>query len=216
MQNKNLHICEIFHSIQGESTLAGLPCVFVRLSGCPLNCRWCDTKYASQESEPMSIADIMLRVENFECPLVEVTGGEPLAQAASLDLLDALVDEGYEVMLETCGSIDIGPVNKNVRRIVDVKCPSSGESDKNLYANLEKLSRRDEVKFVIADRDDFAFALDVIENYNLMQRCPVLIAPVQDSLELATLAEWLLEVGLPLRLQPQMHKQIWGPEKRGV
>ncbi len=211
-----LKVNEIFYSIQGESTYAGLPCVFVRLSYCDLRCSYCDTTYAYYEGDDLSIEEVLARVEAYHCPLVEVTGGEPLVQKNSLLLLKALCDAGYEVLLETGGHKDIGSVDPRVKRIMDVKCPSSGESSKIHWPNLQKLSRSDQVKFVIGDRVDFEFARDIVQKYRLTEICPVLFAPVFGVLDNRQLAEWILEEHLAVRLQLQLHKYIWPPDARGV
>ena len=216
MSENTLKVCEIFSSIQGESSFAGLPCAFVRLAGCALNCRWCDTAYARRESSEMTLDEIAAVVRGFGQPLVEITGGEPLEQAASIDLMKMFLGDGLEVLLETNGAKDISKVPSGVRRIMDIKCPSSGMAGRMLWSNFSYITSGDEVKFVVAGREDFAYALKVIEQYHLVQRCPVLLAPVWGELEPAHLAGWILESALPLRLQIQMHKIIWGMEARGV
>ena len=215
-QNLTLKVNEIFYSIQGESTYAGLPCVFVRLTYCNLRCTYCDTAYAFYEGEDLTIEEILALVEAFHCNLVEVTGGEPLVQKNSLPLLRALCDAGYEVLLETGGHMDIAPVDKRVKRIMDIKCPSSGESAKVRWQNIDLLTSEDQVKFVIGDRADFEFARDTVRKYTLNETCPVLFSPVFGRLENKTLAEWILEDHLPVRMQLQMHKYIWPPDQRGV
>lgn len=215
-QAPSLKVNEIFYSIQGESTYVGLPCVFVRLTYCNLRCTYCDTTYAFYEGEDMSIEEVLAQVEAFHCPLVEVTGGEPLLQKNSLLLMKALCDRGYEVLLETGGHIDISPVDARVKRIMDIKCPSSGEADKVFWKNIEYLTANDQVKFVIGDRVDFEFAKETVEKYRLPDICPVLFSPVFGKLENKTLAEWILESHLPVRMQLQMHKYIWPPDQRGV
>ncbi len=215
-RNLTLKVNEIFYSLQGESTYAGLPCVFVRLTYCNLRCTYCDTTYAFYEGEDLTIEEILARVEAFRCNLVEVTGGEPLVQKNSLSLLRALCDAGYEVLLETGGHMDIAPVDKRVKRIMDIKCPSSGESAKVRWQNIDLLTSEDQVKFVIGDRADFEFARDTVFKYKLHEKCPVLFSPVFGRMENKTLAEWILEEHLPVRMQLQMHKYIWPPEQRGV
>ncbi len=215
-QNLTLKVNEIFYSIQGESTYAGLPCVFVRLTYCNLRCTYCDTAYAFNEGDDLTIEEILARVEAFRCNLVEVTGGEPLVQKNSLSLLRALCDAGYEVLLETGGHMDIAPVDKRVKRIMDIKCPSSGESGKVRWQNIDLLTSEDQVKFVIGDRADFEFARDTVRKYQLDEKCAVLFSPVFGRLENKTLAEWILEEHLPVRMQLQMHKYIWPPDQRGV
>jgi len=216
MSETTLKVCEIFSSIQGESTFAGLPCVFVRLAGCALNCRWCDTDYARGESQKMSLDQIATVVRGFGLPLVELTGGEPLEQVGSIELMKLLLEEGFEILLETNGAEDISKVPAGVRRIMDVKCPSSGMAGRMRWSNFDFITQGDEIKFVIAGREDFAYALKVIEQYHLVQRCPVLLAPVWGELEPTHLAGWILESALPLRMQMQLHKVIWGIEARGV
>lgn len=212
-----LKIHEIFHSIQGESTAAGRPCVLVRLTGCQMRCVWCDTEYAFYEGEWNTIDEIVAAVAAFGCPLVEVTGGEPLLQPASLPLMQALCDRGFEVLLETGGGLDISAVDPRVRRIVDVKCPGSGEAENNRWANLELLTSRDEVKFVLAGEADYRWASEVIERRRLAERvAAVHFAPVWSALAPADLAAWILRDRLPVRLQLQLHKILWGAEARGV
>lgn len=215
MTANRLRIHEIFYSIQGESTLAGRPCVFVRLTGCQMRCRWCDTEYAFYEGGWRSLAEVLETVAGYGCPLVEVTGGEPLLQPGCRPLLAALADAGYEVMLETGGGLDIAGIDPRVRRIVDVKCPGSGESENNRWENLALLTDRDEVKFVVADRRDYEFTRDVITRHQLAERCPLLVSPVHGELAAAELAAWILEDHLPVRLQLQLHKALWG-DRRGV
>ena len=211
-----LKITEVFFSIQGEANQVGWPTVFVRLTGCPLRCQYCDTAYAFTEGVPMSIDDILQRVDSFNCGLVEITGGEPLAQDGVHDLMKHLCDRGYEVLLETGGSLDVSHVDPRVRKIMDLKCPSSGMVKKNLLANVEHLLATDEVKFVVGDRTDFEWAVEIIQREKLLQRCHVLMSVVFDVLEPIALAEWILESGLPVRFQLQTHKYIWAPEMRGV
>jgi 7-carboxy-7-deazaguanine synthase len=212
----SLVVNEIFHSIQGESSRAGLPCVFVRLTYCNLRCSYCDTEYAFTEGSLISIEDILRKVESYNCKLVEVTGGEPLAQEGVHDFMRLLCEKGFEVLLETGGSLDISSVDPRVKKIMDLKCPGSGMEKKNLYANVGHLLPTDEVKFVIADRADFDWAVNIIHRENLFQRCHVLMSGVFDVLEPVTLSEWILESRLPVRFQLQTHKYIWAPETRGV
>jgi 7-carboxy-7-deazaguanine synthase len=212
----NLMVCETFSSLLGESTLAGLPAFFIRLSGCNLRCAYCDTTYAYEEGEPRSLASLVETARGSALRLVLVTGGEPLLQEGARMLLDELIEAGLEVMLETNGSLPIQGINPLVRRIVDVKCPGSGMSGHNLWTNLEILTPRDEVKFVIGDQDDFTWALDVATRYRLTGRLPVLISPVYGALPLPEVAAWIVKSGHPLRLNLQLHKYIWGPEARGV
>lgn len=212
-----LTINEIFYSIQGESTFAGRPCVFVRLTACDLRCSWCDTAYAFYEGRKMAVEEVLAQVEAFRCPLVEVTGGEPLLQEDVYPLMDGLVAGGYTVLLETGGHRDLSRVNPRVRRIIDVKCPGSGESDRNHWANFERLTASDEVKFVIRDRADYEWARVILCQRRLDARCgAVLFSPVHGVLDLKALAEWVLADRLPVRVQPQLHKYIWGPDARGV
>ncbi|MBI5474728.1 MAG: 7-carboxy-7-deazaguanine synthase QueE [Ignavibacteriae bacterium] len=211
-----LTINEIFFSIQGESSYAGLPCVFVRLTYCNLRCVWCDTEYAFEEGRSMSLDEIMLEVAKYKCRLVEVTGGEPLAQEGVYELMRMLCDSGYEVLLETGGSISIANVDQRVRRIVDIKCPGSGMARQNEWANIDYLTQTDDVKFVVANKEDFDWALDVIKRYELERRCPILMSPVFGEVEPVDLASWILESGVPARFQLQLHKFIWEPETRGV
>lgn len=207
---QTLRVSEIFHSLQGESSRVGLPTVFIRLTGCPLRCRWCDTSYAFSGGENRSIADIVAEAGRHGTRTVCVTGGEPLAQKNSLSLLSALCDAGFDVSLETSGAIDISSVDPRVSRIMDLKAPGSGELDKNLPTNLPLLAPRDEVKIVIADRADYEWARGIIAEHLLAERCPVLLSPVQGELEPATLAEWILADRLPVRFQLQLHKILWG------
>ena len=212
-----LTINEIFHSIQGESTHAGRPCVFVRLTACDLRCSWCDTPYAFTEGRKMPLDEVVAQVESFRCPLVEITGGEPLLQRDVYPLMQRLIDRGFTVMLETGGHLSIAQVPEQVIRVVDVKCPGSAESHRNHWPNLDALRRRDEVKFVIRDRADYEFARGVAARHALAGRvAAVLFSPVHGVLDPKRLAEWILEDGLDVRLQLQAHKYIWGPDVRGV
>jgi 7-carboxy-7-deazaguanine synthase len=209
-----LRVSEIFHSIQGESTRAGLPTVFVRLTGCPLRCSWCDTEYAFAGGEAMTIPQILERVAAFGCPTVCVTGGEPLAQKACPDLLAALCDAGHSVSLETSGALDVCGVDARVSRIVDLKAPGSGECEKNRWENLACLDARDELKLVLASEADYEWAKSALATRRLDAICPVLFSPVADKLDPARLAEWILRDRLPVRFQLQMHKVLWS-EPRG-
>jgi 7-carboxy-7-deazaguanine synthase len=212
-----LTINEIFYSIQGESTRAGRPCVFVRLTACDLRCSWCDTPYAFHEGRSMSIDEVVAEVDRHGCPLVEVTGGEPLLQDDVYPLMERLLTGGKTVMLETGGHRSIATVPAAVLKVVDIKCPGSGESDKNDWANLGRLAPHDEVKFVVKDRKDYEFARDVITMHDLVSRVgAILISPVHDVLDSKTLSEWILADHLPVRLQLQLHKFIWLPTTRGV
>jgi 7-carboxy-7-deazaguanine synthase len=212
-----LTINEIFHSIQGESTHSGRPCVFVRLTACDLRCSWCDTTYAFTEGRKMTIDDILERVNAYECDLVEVTGGEPLLQRDVYPLMEQLLASGKTVMVETGGHLSIKDVPASVIRIVDVKCPGSGESAKNHWENLELLRPSDEVKFVIQDRVDYEFARDIVARHRLLERtAAVLFSPVHGVLPSKDLAAWILADRLPVRLQLQAHKYIWDAQTRGV
>jgi len=212
-----LTVNEIFHSIQGESTRAGDRCVFVRLTACDLRCSWCDTPYAFHEGRKMSVDDVMSAVEAYGCPLVEITGGEPLLQEGVYDLMDRLLADGHTVLLETGGHRPIDRVPAKVVKIVDVKCPGSGEADKNHWANLERLAPHDEVKFVVLDRADYEFARDVVTRTQLPSRAAaILFSPVHDVLDPKTLSEWVIADRLPVRVQLQLHKLIWSPTTRGV
>jgi 7-carboxy-7-deazaguanine synthase len=212
-----LTINEIFHSIQGESTHVGRPCVFVRLTACDLRCSWCDTPYAFHQGRKMEIEDVVAQVKAYDCAVVEVTGGEPLLQPDVYPLMQRLLDDGLTVMLETGGHRSIEQVPSGVIRIMDVKCPGSGESDRNDWANMRRLTASDEVKFVIKDRLDYEFARDVASRYGLVgQVRAVLFSPVHGTLDPKRLAEWILEDKLEVRLQLQAHKYIWDPATRGV
>ena len=212
-----LTINEIFHSIQGESTHAGRPCVFVRLTACDLRCRWCDTPYAFHEGHKMSVDEVVADVEARGCPVVEVTGGEPLLQADVYPLMQRLLDAGKTVLIETGGHRSIAQVPAGVVRIMDVKCPGSGESARNDWSNFTLLTARDEVKFVIADRVDYEYARDIVQRENLTGRvAAVLFSPVHGELAAKQLAEWVIADRLEVRVQLQMHKYIWTPETRGV
>lgn len=205
-----LRVTEIFHSVQGESTQAGRPCVFVRLTGCDLRCVWCDTEYAFEGGAPMSVEEVVSKVASYGCPLVEVTGGEPLLQRDCVPLMQALLARGHEVMLETGGHRSVAEVPTEVRRILDVKCPGSGEVSKNHLENLSQLTPRDEVKFVIADRVDYEWARAFVRERRLGATCPVLFSPVWGKMEPRSLAEWILEDRMPVRIQMQIHKFLWG------
>jgi 7-carboxy-7-deazaguanine synthase len=212
-----LTVNEIFHSIQGESTLAGAPCVFVRLTGCDLRCTWCDTPYAFTEGRRMSVAEVVEAAAAFGCPLVEITGGEPLLQGDVYPLMEALRDRGMTVLLETGGHISVDRVPAGIVRIVDVKCPGSGEAARNHWPNLDLLAPADQVKFVILDRADYEFARDAVARHRLAARCAaVLFSPVHGALRPDELASWILEDRLAVRLQLQVHKYIWGAHARGV
>jgi 7-carboxy-7-deazaguanine synthase len=213
-----LRVTEIFRSIQGESSHAGRPCAFVRLTGCPMRCTWCDSEYTFTGGEHVSIEDVMRQVRAYGCQLVEVTGGEPLAQKEAFELVRRLCDEGFEVLIETGGYVSTEGVDERAKIILDVKCPASGETERNHWPNLERLrADRDEVKFVVAGREDWEFARGVIEKYDLERRAlAVLISPVWGQTDLRELADLVASSGLNVRMQLQLHKYIWGPEARGV
>ena len=211
-----LKVNEIFYSIQGESSKAGLPCVFVRLTYCNLRCTYCDTEYAFYEGKDYSVNEIIEEVKKYNCKLVEVTGGEPLVQSESEELMKQLCDKGFEVLLETAGNMPIEDIDKRVKIIMDLKCPSSGMMKKNLYENTDHLKKTDEVKFVIGTREDYEWSRDILEKYKLNKKCIVLFSCVFDKLEPLTLVSWILEDKLDVRFQLQMHKYIWHPETKGV
>ena len=213
-----LRVTEIFRSIQGESTHSGRPCAFVRLTGCPMRCTWCDSEYTFTGGASLSVEDVMRQVRAYGCQLVEVTGGEPLAQREAFELVRRLCDEGFEVLIETGGYVSTEGVDERARVILDVKCPASGESGRNHWPNLERLrADRDEVKFVVADRADWEFAREIIERYDLQRRAlAVLVSPVWGMTNLKELADLVSSSGLNVRMQLQLHKYIWGPEERGV
>jgi len=220
--DNNLRINEIFYSIQGESTYAGQPCVFVRLTYCNLRCTYCDTEYAFYEGSDKTLDEIMQSIAAFGCRVVEITGGEPLLQKPVFELMTRCCDAGYQVLLETSGSLDISHVDSRVIRIVDMKCPSSGMADKNDYDNLLRMTERDELKFVIGNREDYLWSIDLLRRSHVAERVhAVLFSPVFDSTEPHELVQWILDDRLPadflnLRFQLQMHKFIWTPETRGV
>ena len=219
---RDIRVTEIFHSIQGESTWAGLPCTFVRLTGCFLRCVWCDTAYAFHGGERLSLVEVLARVEAINTQLVEITGGEPLTQPGSFTLAWELLERGFTVLVETSGAVDVSPLDPRVHKIMDLKCPGSGEESRNLWSNLQHLTERDEVKFVVADRADYEWARGVIGERGLGRQVidgqlrALHISPVWGELEPLSLAEWILEDDLPVRLQLQLHKLIWDPAARGV
>ncbi len=216
-REKTLTINEIYHSVQGESTWAGLPCVFVRLTFCDLRCSYCDTEYAFYEGNKRPLAEIVTAVLAYDCPLVEITGGEPLLQKNVLQLMTMLADAGLTVLLETSGAHDISRVDARVHRIIDLKTPGSGEVNRNLFSNIEHLTARDEVKFVIGSREDYEWSREQVQRYDLATRCrAVLFSPIFGRIEPRQIVEWILEDKLTVRFQLQMHKFIWPPAERGV
>ncbi len=212
----SLKINEIYYSVQGESTHAGRPCIFIRLTYCNLRCSYCDTEYAFYDGKDMEITYIMSEIKRWDCNLVEVTGGEPLFQDECIDLLNELVNSNYEVMLETGGSLSISDVPKKVVKIVDFKCPSSGMVKKNLWSIVDDLQAHDEVKFVIGNREDFDWAKDRITEYSMDKICTLLFSPTFGEIDPQQIVEWILAENLPVRMQLQMHKMIWSPEEKGV
>ncbi len=212
-----LDICEIFHSLQGESTYVGLPCIFVRLAGCNLDCSWCDTAYANQNSQSMTFDQIIKKVDSFNCSLVEITGGEPLLQNGTTPLISMLLDKNYQVLLETNGSKSIQNIHPDCIKIIDIKCPSSNESDSFLFENLNFLTEHDEIKFVIGSQKDYEFAKSIIENKltRILQK-NIHLSPVSGQIPLKDIASWMIKDNLCARLSLQQHKIIWDPDKRGV
>ena len=211
-----LRINEIYFSIQGESTHAGRPCIFIRLTYCNIRCSYCDTEYAFQDGNDMEISEILDKIKQWDCNLVEVTGGEPLFQDECSDLLKELIQHGYEVLLETGGSLSVKGVPREVIKIVDFKCPSSGMTEKNLWSIIDDLMPFDEVKFVIGDREDFDWAGKMLDQYSLSKKCVVLFSPIFNGIDPSLIANWILEDNLPVRMHIQMHKHIWGPDTIGV
>jgi len=213
-----LRVNEIFYSIQGESTFAGFPCIFIRLTGCNLRCTYCDTKYAYEEGDDIPLDRILATVKGFDCNLIEVTGGEPLIQDETPDLIAALIKKGYTVLLETNGSQDISTIDTRCARIVDIKCPSSGMDNKNYLKNLDYITPNDQLKFVIAHRRDYLYAKKVLDKPSIKRRKKLLInfSPVFNEIDLKDLAKWILADNLPVRLQIQLHKYIWGEHTKGV
>jgi 7-carboxy-7-deazaguanine synthase len=211
-----LKVNEIFYSIQGESSHAGRPCVFVRLTWCNLRCSWCDTAYAFEEGSDRTVGAVLDRVAGFGTRYVLVTGGEPLAQDGVHDLIGELLDRGHEVAVETGGSLDILPLDRRVMIVMDLKCPGSGMSERNRWENLQHLKPTDEVKLVIADRRDYEWTRATIRRHGLAERCGLLLSPVHGVMDPRPLAEWILEDRLPVRLQIQVHKYVWPPGMRGV
>ena len=211
--SEQLRITEIFYSLQGETSRVGLPTVFVRLTGCPLRCSYCDTAYAFSGGQNMAIAGILTEVARHHTRYVTVTGGEPLAQKNSLPLLSALCDAGYEVSLETSGALDVSSVDVRVMKVVDIKTPASGEAKKNLWSNLTALHAHDEIKFVLCNESDYIWAKQVLRERDLVDKCTVLFSPAQDQLSATVLADWILRDSLPVRLQVQLHKLLWGSQQ---
>ena len=211
-KESRLRISEIFYSLQGESSFVGLPTIFIRLTGCPLRCGYCDTAYAFTGGEWMPIADILQQIKQYNSPTVCVTGGEPLAQRSCGDLLKQLSDEGYQVSIETSGSIDISQVDSRISRIMDIKTPGSGEESKNKYENIQHLNQKDEVKFVLCDRNDYDWSKNIIKKYKLMEKTQVLFSPVHDAIAPADLADWIIADQLNVRFQFQLHKFLWNDE----
>ncbi len=210
-----INVSEIFYSIQGESSFTGLPCVFVRLSGCNLECKYCDTRYASDQQSPMSIGAIVEQVSRYGCSLVEVTGGEPLIQDETPELIRILLNQGFRILLETNGTQSIDVIQGDVIRIIDIKCPDSGESDKTDWENIDRLKPQDEVKFVLSTQPDYRWAKQIIKKHRLTEKVKVLFSPVHGQLDPARLADWILKDRLDVRLQLQLHKIIWPDQERG-
>lgn len=212
----SIKINEIYFSIQGESTHAGRPCIFIRLTYCNLRCTYCDTEYAFYEGNDMEIDAIITAIKQWDCNLVEITGGEPLFQDECNDLMKEMMNQGYEVLLETGGSLSITNVPKKVKKIVDYKCPTSGMEKKNLWSIVNDLESHDEIKFVIGDRTDFEWAKEKIYQYDLDNICTLLMSPIFGEIEPHIIVDWILQDNLPVRIQIQMHKLIWEPKARGV
>lgn len=215
-KSNTLRINEIFFSIQGESSYAGMPCIFIRLTYCNIRCSFCDTQYAFFEGEYKSFDNILSEIKKYNCSLVEITGGEPLVQKNVLPFMTILCDSDYEVLIETGGHMDISGIDARIKRIMDIKCPGSGESDKNYWQNLDFIKETDQIKFVIGDQVDYDWAKDIIDKYNLFGKCPILMSPNFNKISNKTLTEWILADQLDVRFQLQMHKYIWPPDQRGV
>jgi 7-carboxy-7-deazaguanine synthase len=209
LNNSRLKVSEIFHSIQGESTFVGLPTVFIRLTGCPLRCSWCDTEYAFAGGKWMQFDEILNQVKHFNTPYVCVTGGEPLAQKRCIQLLDQLIDNGYNVSLETSGALSIANVNDKVVTVMDLKAPGSGEEQQNMYQNINYLDAKDQIKFVIKNRTDYHWTQEIIKRYNLIDKCEVLLSPVAGEINPADLCQWILDDKMLVRFQLQLHKILW-------
>ena len=212
----SLKINEIYYSIQGESSHSGRPCIFIRLTYCNLRCTYCDTEHAFYEGSNMTIDEILIYIKKWNCNLVEVTGGEPLFQKECINLLNALIDQSYEVLLETGGSLPLKNVPKNVIKIVDFKCPSSGMEKKNLWSIVKDLQVHDEIKFVIGNKEDFEWSKNIINKYSLNDICTLFFSPVYGKLKPAQLVDWILNDNINVRMQLQMHKSIWPADKKGV
>ena len=211
-----LKINEIYKSIQGESTYMGLPCTFIRLTYCNLRCSYCDTEYAFYEGKDIDIDTIILKVNKLKTKLVEVTGGEPLVQDGCINLLYKLIENGNKVLIETGGALSIEKIPKEVIVILDIKCPSSNMSDKNLWSNIKLLKKEDQVKFVIGDRNDYDWTKNIIDKYNLNSKCEILFSPVFNKIKPKQIVDWIIDDNLDVRFQLQIHKFIWEPEKKGV
>jgi 7-carboxy-7-deazaguanine synthase len=209
----SLRISEIFYSLQGESTRVGLPSVFIRLTGCPLRCTYCDTSYAFTGGHNQSLHEIIKEAASYSTPYICVTGGEPLAQKNCITLLESLCDAGYSVSLETSGALDVSAVDRRVSKILDIKTPASGEMTKNLWSNLSHLNANDELKFVLCDEPDYIWAKRILDEHRLSDKCTVLLSPAQGQLEARDLAEWILRDKLKVRLQVQLHKLLWGNQQ---
>ena len=212
----SLKVNEIYFSIQGESTHAGRPCIFIRLTYCNLRCTYCDTTYSFYEGKNMEISEIMDNIKQWNCQFIEVTGGEPLFQDECINLLNELLKSNYEVALETGGSLPICNVPKKVIKIVDFKCPSSGMAKKNLWSIIDNIQIHDEIKFVIGDREDYEWAKEKIAEFHISEKCIILLSPTFNKIDPETIVEWILEDSLPVRMQIQLHKYIWEPKKQGV
>tara|TARA_Y100001970_G_scaffold134911_2_gene166050 strand:- start:48639 stop:49280 length:642 start_codon:yes stop_codon:yes gene_type:complete len=212
----NLKINEIYYSIQGESSFSGLPCIFIRLTYCNLRCSYCDSEYTFHNGEKIDIKDIINQIKQYPCKLVQVTGGEPLFQKNCINLLKTLVEEQYNVLLETSGSLSIEKVPKEVINIIDFKCPSSKMQKKNLWENLDYIKTNDQIKFVIGNKEDYEWTKDKIYKYNLDKKCEILISPVYNNIKSEEIVNWILKDNLKVRFQIQLHKEIWPEEKRGV
>ena len=213
---KKIKVNEIYHSIQGESSLSGLPCIFIRLTYCNLRCSYCDSEHAFYDGQDFTVDEILKKIKKYNCNLVEVTGGEPLLQSECIHLLHELEQHKYNVMLETGGSLPIDKISKNIKKIIDFKCPSSDMEHKNLWTIINDISKNDEIKFVIGDHNDFKWSLDKIKEYKLDEKCQILFSSVFNKIKYQTVVKWILDSGVNARFQLQIHKHIWEEEKRGV